>query len=98
MAITSCGPDVAKAREPELQEIYSGAFDRVICLPMGASKREVLAEVSPAFYVEDCAEHADDAVDLSIKTFIIDASYNQQCTATRVYNWKEIRDLVLQGE
>lgn len=101
IAITSLGSDIAsfKYRWKNLQNLYGDAFKRLICLPGGSGKSEVLQEFvgTADIWVEDHVVNAADGADLGFTTFLIDHPYNSFSPheqVMRVNGWLDIENWI----
>ena len=97
----SDNPYAIKLREQNLETLFGkGVFERLVCLPCGADKKEELERYrdSDFVWVEDKAENANLGADMGLNTYLIDHPYNSSSElhdeVKRVNNWKEIYEYV----
>ena len=98
VALTSFGgcPKTGNFREEYLKVIFGDVFKEVIILPLRACKKAKLKELQPDWFVEDNTSHSHSGLELGIKTFILDYSYNKDSRAIRVRDWEEIYHLIVE--
>jgi len=55
VAISSCteDPDAVQRRKKNLKALYNGSIDSVICLGLGACKKDVLMRFPPSIWIDD---------------------------------------------
>ena len=82
--LTSCSADhhVTKLRKENLRREFDGAFDRVICLPLGESKATWLDVLRPGIWVEDNYKNALIGANAGNKTFMMRRRHNRADEAT----------------
>lgn len=79
------------------------AFDDLICLDTGASKKAALEPYRDTglYWIEDNPDNCDAGLEVGLKPIIIDHPYNQYYDnpdVIRVNTWAEICDIILQEE
>lgn len=102
--ITSVGsdPNVHKLREMNLQKLFGAStITRLVCLDLGASKEDILAEYkgSGYYFIEDKESNAEAGLDVGLKSILMEHGFNMRYQCTRplpvVKNWKEIYELIV---
>lgn len=88
-SFNSC-PKSGQFRRDYLQLLSDNLFSEIHVLGLGECKKESLQEIKPLIFIEDHSQHADNAVDLGIRTFIFDRNYNQGSKADYVIDWLEL--------
>lgn len=90
--VTSCSDDASAiaARKKNLLTSFGDVFDKLHCLPLGASKDVVLSNYAPgAIWVEDNYTHALAGRILGHHTFMIKRSHNraQESASDPMIRW-----------
>lgn len=107
IGITSCLPDATPetyaklfpARMKNLQTYFGDIFEYCVCLQVHDSKKPFLEKYSPTFWVDDKLKHVEDGAKVGHQSFLMAHDYNVALyynDFTRVDNWKEIYETVLQ--
>jgi len=103
--ITSLSKDKnsQRLREMNIKKTFGAStFEKFIFLDTGADKKEALSfyKGSKLFWIEDKPENADVGHDLGLSSILIEHGHNMnhQCSYPIVKNWKEIYNLIIQGE
>ena len=100
VAITACDQDdwTRTNRFNNLRTVFGDVFDTLHCVGLGGSKNEYLARYRHTFWVEDNWSHAIHGAELGHKSFLIDYKHSRHHVdqrITRVTNWKDIADHIL---
>jgi len=102
--ITSLSTDPAAyvARLQNLHDVFGKTvFERLVCLDTGADKDEALEAYknSDCWWLEDKPENADLGVGMGLNTLLISHAHNADYDgpATRVNNWKQVYEKVVQN-
>lgn len=67
-------------------------FDKII---VGAlDKAKVCVESNIDLFIDDSISNCEKVIELGIDTLLFDARFNSESDLTRVYNWKDVYDLV----
>ena len=102
--ITSLGLDsnAKKLRQMNLEKLFGKtAFEELICLDTSALKDDALAPYkdSGLWWIEDKMENAVAGLNAGLRPILIEHGFNMNDTVpegiTKVINWKEIYNLVL---
>jgi uncharacterized HAD superfamily protein len=96
----SLDPETQKLRKYNLRKVYGDAIDRIVCLDTGEDKDEALEEWrdSGLLWVEDKPENAVLGAEMGLQSILIDHPYNKDFShpdVTRVKNWKEIYEMII---
>lgn len=100
--ITSLSSDVnaKKLREMNLSKLFGDtAFERVVCLPTGSDKHQVLAEYQGAgyFWIEDKPENAEVGLSFGLRSILMEHGFNMNYYNKQipvVKNWREIYEII----
>lgn len=73
VALSSCGDDPVtwKRREECLKMNFSGCIDRLICLPLGARKKDHLRSFPPAIFIDDAQDNVRDGVEAGHQSYLM---------------------------
>ena len=102
--ITSMSTDsnAKKLRQMNLEKLFGKtAFEELVCLDTGAAKDDALAPYkdSGLWWIEDKMENAVAGLNAGLRPILIEHGFNMNDTVpegiTKVINWKEIYNLVL---
>lgn len=66
----------------------------VVVLPLGSTKRDALARLQPAVFIDDCTRYLLESHELGINTVVMDHPHNQSVELPRIKHWNDI-DAVL---
>lgn len=100
--VTSCTENASsiKMREENLYEHFGEIFEEVNCLPLGASKSDILKRYKRgAHYIEDNHGHAVRGLREGMKPIILDRDHNMHLEhpeVIRCSNWDEIYKIILE--
>ena len=101
--ITSFGNDEysVKLREINLRTHFGDVFDRIICLPIGSIKQDILREYTDSghWWVEDHPGNAEDGRRAGLRAVLIRHDYNQghdvgPAAFPMVDNWKQLYSMI----
>lgn len=96
VVLTSFGgcPIQTKFRQDYLKVVFGDIFKEIIVLPLGYCKKDSLKKLNPRVFIEDNKAHAEKAIDLGIRTYLVSTTYNQGCEgAIYVSNLYEASEL-----
>jgi hypothetical protein len=103
--ITSLSKDenAQRLREMNIKKIFgSNTFEKFIFLDTGGDKDEVLSNYkdSNLFWIEDKPENADVGYKLGLRSILMEHGHNMNhaCSYPIVKNWKDIYNIITQGE
>lgn len=103
-AITSFStgsPAADRLRRKNLKNLFGTAIGRLVCLPIRGDKADSLRPYGGQgiIFVEDRIQNADLAISLGIEGVLMEHDYNYHYNgaATRVKNWREIYEYVVEG-
>jgi hypothetical protein len=96
----SLDPETQKLRKFNLRKVYGDAIDRIVCLDTGEDKDNALEEWrdSGLLWVEDKPENAVLGAEMGLQSILIDHPYNRDFShpdVTRVKNWKEVYEMII---
>ena len=96
----SLDPETQKLRKYNLRKVYGDAIDRIVCLDTGEDKDQALEEWrdSGRLWVEDKPENAVLGAEMGLQSILIDHPYNRDFShpdVTRVKNWKEVYEMII---
>lgn len=107
-AITSMSddPNAVKLREMNLTKLFGPTtFEKVICLPCGASKKEVLQDYAnmgfSGYWIEDKVTNAVEGAQMGFQTLLMEHGHNLDFYNTQytiVKNWAQIYEIILRNE
>ena len=87
----SC-PENNKFREEYLKMMFGSCISEVIILGLGECKKGKLKELQPDIFIEDNKSHAEKAIELGIKTYLISTPYNQGCEGAVYFeDWSKFK-------
>ena len=87
----SC-PENNKFREEYLKMLFGSCISEVIILELGTCKKNKLEELKPDIFIEDNKSHAEKAIELGIKTYLISTPYNKGCEGAIYFDkWEDFR-------
>ncbi len=103
--ITSLSKDknAQRLREMNIKKTFGPTvFEKFIFLDTGADKDDALREYegSKLFWIEDKPANADVGYELGLKSLLVEHGHNMhhECAYPIVKNWKEIYNIITQGE
>lgn len=97
VAISCCGAEeaVAERRRVNLEAVFGPIFERLICLPLSATKAPLLRAYPGAVFVDDSSRHCADASDLGLTAFLMRRSTGPEPVVPAgvrlVTDWAEVR-------
>lgn len=104
VALSSCtGGDKADVtfgmRVANLKMHFGGKIQKVICLPLGCSKRDALRAFPPSIWVDDNPRHVREGVDAGHMSFLMKRPWNTDLDwpGETFENWDEAVEHLYQG-
>lgn len=107
IAVTSISdhPNAHRYRSENLKTLFGDVFDEVVCLPMGASKANVLMRWADTeyFWIEDHMRQAEAGYEVGLRPILINHPYNTHYRTDLFPKvsfetpWKEIYDIITQA-
>ena len=102
VGISSCTDDVdaLEKRKRNLVAHFGGNIDHVVCLPLGACKKDVLRKFPPSIWIDDNPDNAVAGIDVGHFGFVMKRPWNaaQVCDndgSLPVFDgWKDVMDYV----
>lgn len=90
----SASDTASQNRHENLNKLFGKEiFEKIICLPLGSNKAEILTEYKDTnyFWIEDHPYNAQDGLDLGLKSIIFNHSYNQNINVDcpRINTWED---------
>jgi FMN phosphatase YigB (HAD superfamily) len=79
VVVTACGTDniTVDRRNTNLRRIFGHAINRIICLPLGMSKAEILSSWAPGVFIDDHLNHVQAAHELGYASYLMTRPHNQ---------------------
>jgi len=105
VAVSSCtnNLDARAKRERCLQRRFNNCVDKVICLPLGASKKEVLRAFPPAIWIDDDIRNVQDGAEVGHRAYLMlpeapSAPVDLLDCEGVLHGWLDAKQLIEQGE
>ena len=95
LCLTSCTDKhhAIEMRKKNLYDHFGQIFTGVVCLPLGASKRDILRRAYPSVWIEDNMQHAIAGHEVGHRAIILTRPHNTQLDhpdVLRCGDWHEI--------
>jgi len=97
IAITSCTSDpiVEAYRHQNIEKEFPNLISRVICLPLGMSKKETLGRFKKSFFLDDNTQHVRDALELGHQAYLMTRPWNASDRIIhRIHDFKDLETVV----
>lgn len=99
VVITSClgTQKTVDLRQKNLVNIFGDVFHKIICIPHGESKKEILRQYPNSYWVDDTIRHCVDGNDLGHTSILMSHSYNQNDVPSNMLiakTWKDIIEII----
>lgn len=101
VAITCCSdrkPTVL-LRKANIYHVFGDIFEDVICLPLGASKLDVLKKFESTFFIEDNYKYASEGKKAGHDIIMVKQQHNRKYRKNNeipfVDDWEQIKDIIL---
>lgn len=99
VAISACGSDplVTKIRRRGLEKSFGKVFDDIHCVDGSVGKRSLLESYPKTWWIDDSKENVLIGHEIGHTTLLFDQLPNKDFEhdeITRVYNWKEIYQII----
>ena len=92
VAISSCSDskEIIALRECNLEAHYPNLIDVVICLPLDASKREILSQFSKSVWIDDQPHNVLAGMQVGHDSYIMDRPWNTGGNFKRIHRFNEL--------
>lgn len=101
VAISACGtnPTITEIRRKGLEKTFGKIFDDIYCVDGAVGKRSLLESYPKTWWIDDSRENVLLGHEIGHTTLLYDQLHNQDFEhdeITRVYNWKDIYQIITQ--
>lgn len=102
MRIATSMSDASEAealRHENLDIVFGPVFSEMVCLPLGACKKEALSRLAPGIFIDDLALNVRAGIEAGHQGLLMDLAHNRDETGIdRIMGWPEILEFCLQRQ